>query len=121
MTEIRAARVELEADPALDSWVVYTDGDALAVVWAAWLDVALGALSHFDGPRALRITAGPVPNAPGFVRLCLFDTGPNRTSPPGGADDSLLTPLLRTLGVRRSAEGSMDGNRTYLELPLVGR
>ena len=67
-----------------------------------------------------RLTGCSPPEAPGFLRLCVADSGPPRTPPGGEAGEALLTPLLRSLGARRHVESRPDANVNCVELPMTG-
>lgn len=117
---VRDARIELHVDPDLDTAQVFVDPDALVVVLLAVLDDALGVLSDFAGPRVLRFSGCSPPEAPGFLRLCVADSGPPRTASGAEAGEALLAPLLRSLGARRHVESRPEANVNCVELPMTG-
>jgi hypothetical protein len=117
---LRNARIELHLDPALDEAQLFVDPDALFVVLLTLLDDAIGVLSGFAGPRVIEFTGGPAPEAPGFLRLGLSDSGPARSSPGSEAAEAMLAPLLRSLGARRQVETRPDANVNCIELPMTG-
>lgn len=118
---LRSARIEVDLDPDAAAALVFTDADALAVVLLEALDGILGVLAHCAGPRLVRITAGPLREAPGFLELRLEDSGPPRTpKPPGaGRDDGLTPGVLRSLHARARQMSLPDAHATCFELPMT--
>lgn len=118
---LRSARIEVDLDPDAAAALVFTDADALAVVLLEALDGVLGVLAHCAGPRLIRVTAGPLREAPGFLELRLEDSGPPRTpKPPGaGRDDGLTPGVLRSLHARARQMSLPDAHATCFELPMT--
>jgi hypothetical protein len=118
---LRGARIQVDLEPEVAGTLVFTDADALAVVLLEAFDGVLGVLAHCAGPRLVRISAEPLPDAPGFLDLRLCDSGPPRTPrPPGsGRDDALTAPVLRSLGARARAVALPDAQATAFELPMT--